>query len=87
MAQLRAYYWNNGNMLELARYQKEEVPMAVGAEKLVLSAGEILEAERFGRSTYEMQLGKYVDAITHTYSIQSRNKAQWSIHKWLGGGL
>lgn len=87
MAQLRVYYWNKGNMLELAIYQKEEVPMAAGAEKIVLSAGEILQEERAGRSIYEMQLGKYVDAITHTYSIQSRNKAQWSIHKWIGGGL
>ena len=87
MAQLRAYYWNKGNMLELARYQKEEVPMAAGAERLTLSAAEIYSDIRAGRSIYEMQLGKYVEAITHTYSIQSRNKAQWSAHKWIGGGF
>ena len=87
MAQLRAYYWNKGNMLELARYQKEEVPMAARAERLTLSAAEIYSDIRAGRSIYEMQLGKYVEAITHTYSIQSRNKAQWSAHKWIGGGF
>lgn len=33
MARLRAYYWNKGNMLELARYQKEALPKAAGAEE------------------------------------------------------
>ena len=33
MAKLRAYYWNNGDMLELARYQKEALPKAAGAEE------------------------------------------------------
>ena len=33
MAKLRAYYWNGGNMLELARYQKEALPKAAGAEE------------------------------------------------------
>lgn len=28
MAKLRAYYLNGGDMLELARYQEEELPMA-----------------------------------------------------------
>jgi hypothetical protein len=33
MAKLRAYSWNNGDMLELARYQKETLPKAAGAEE------------------------------------------------------
>jgi len=35
MAKLRAYYWNDGNMLDLVRYQKEALPMAVGAEDII----------------------------------------------------
>jgi len=34
MAKLRAYYWNNGNMLDLVRYQKQALPKAAGAERL-----------------------------------------------------
>ena len=33
MAHLRAYYWNGGNMLDLVRQQKKELPKAVGAEE------------------------------------------------------
>lgn len=35
MAKLRAYSWNNGDMLELARYQKEALPKAAGAEEYI----------------------------------------------------
>lgn len=33
MAKLRAYYWNDGDMLDLVRYQKEALPKAAGAEE------------------------------------------------------
>ena len=33
MAHLREYYYNGGDMLELAKYQREELPEAAGAEK------------------------------------------------------
>jgi len=33
MAKLRAYSWNNGDMLDLVRYQKEALPKAAGAEE------------------------------------------------------
>lgn len=45
MAQLRAYYLNGGNMLELVRYQKEELPKASGGENDVLSSAQILVSE------------------------------------------
>ena len=42
MAKLRAYKLNGGDMLELVRYQKREMPKAVGVEYDVLSCTEIL---------------------------------------------
>ena len=45
MARLRAWYWNGGDMLELARYQKTVLPKAAGEEELVLSAGQMYRDE------------------------------------------
>lgn len=80
MAELIAYYKNGGNMLELVRHQKEvkQLPMAVGAEYDVLSAGDILESEinRHG------ELGKYVESITHHMSLESKKQAYFQAHIW-----
>lgn len=46
MCQLRAYYLNSGDMLELVRYQKKEVPKAAGAEKDILMSSVIIKSER-----------------------------------------
>jgi len=46
MARLRVYHFNKGSMLELVRQQKKELPIAAGAEEVVLSCAEILQAER-----------------------------------------
>lgn len=35
MAHLRAYYYNQGDMRELVRMQKKELPLAAGAEKVI----------------------------------------------------
>ncbi len=47
MAKLRIYKKNGGSMLELARYQKEEV--AVGAEEVIYSCRAMLEMESKNR--------------------------------------
>lgn len=83
MARLREYYYNGGSMLELARYQKAELPKAVGAEELELSAYDILKTETAGRTEYTREVGKYADIINHTLSLQSKKKAQFMIHKYL----
>lgn len=83
MAHLREYYYNGGDMLELVRYQKEAVPKAAGAEELELSASAMLRAEAAGRSRHEREVGKYMDTINHTLSLQSRKKATFNIHKYL----
>ena len=46
MAKLRAYELNGGDMLELVRYQKRELPKAIGAEYDILSSAEILQSEK-----------------------------------------
>ena len=46
MAQLRAYYYNGGDMLELVRYQKECLPKAAGCETINYSCKTVLREER-----------------------------------------
>lgn len=47
MARLRIYRANHGNMLELVRYQKQELKKAAGAEydEIGLTAGQIIEMQ------------------------------------------
>ncbi len=78
MAQLRAYYLNGGDMLELVRYQKQELPKAAGDEaRSCLSSYDILQSER---NRHEA-VGKYVDAISHTLSLNT--KRQQFFQKWI----
>lgn len=46
MAKLRAYELNGGDMLELIRYQKRNLPKASGAEYEILSSTEIIKSEK-----------------------------------------
>lgn len=62
MCQLRAYYLNGGDMLELVRYQKKELPKAAGAEGDILTSSEIIKSER----NRNEKIGKYVESITHS---------------------
>ena len=59
MSELRAYYKNNRDMIELVRYQKQELPMAAGAEEVILSSVKVLRSE----SNRNGNLGKYTDAM------------------------
>jgi hypothetical protein len=63
MAHLREYYYNGGDMLELAKFQKRELPMAAGAESVVLSAGKVLRSEHNDRNKRQIEYGKYADAM------------------------
>lgn len=49
IARLRIYQKNGGDMLELIRYQKEDFPMAAGAEEIIYSAGDIIAMENKNR--------------------------------------
>ena len=78
MAKLRAYELNGGDMLELVRYQKRDVPKAVGAEYDVLSSTEIIQSEKNRHGA----LGKYVDSISHSVSLQNKKIVYFNSHIW-----
>ncbi len=54
MAKLRVYQKNGGNMLELVRYQKAELPKAAGAEEVIYSATQMLVMENRNRERVGM---------------------------------
>lgn len=69
MSRLRVYWWNKGDMLQLVRYQKEEIQKAVGAEKF-LSSREIQKWENEHRITD----GKYFDWMQCSPVAQARKR-------------
>lgn len=76
MAHLRAYHFNHGSMLELVRAQGQELPLAAGAEGVVLSCQDILDSEKNGATSLrEKELRKYYDAVQATMSLQDRKRA------------
>ena len=68
MSELRAYYLNGGDMLELVRYQEKEVAMAAGAEEQILLSSEIIRSERNRHGI----IGKYVESINHSVNNEIR---------------
>lgn len=49
MARLRIYEKNGGNMLELVRFQKKELPLAAGCEEVIYSSNQMFLTERKNR--------------------------------------
>ena len=78
MAELRAYYYNGGDMLELVRYQKKTMPKAVGAEYDVLSSTEIIHSEKNRHG----EMGKYVESISHSLSTYNKKVVYFNAHIW-----
>lgn len=79
MARLRVYKKNGGDMLELVRYQKQELPKAAGMEEVICSAKEVLRSERKNRKAQ----GKYADMPVYTIPYaQIRKIAAIKNHKW-----
>lgn len=78
MAHLRAYHWNHGDMLELVRNQKEELPKAAGGEYDILSCEVMLRSEK--NKKYE--LGKYMESISHSLGVETRKQAWFNSHIW-----
>ena len=79
MARLRVYQKNRGNMLELVRYQKQELPMAAGAEEVIYSAGEIILMEN--RNKHE--LGNMADIPVYSIPYpQIKKIAALKNHIW-----
>lgn len=62
MAQLRVYKKNRRDMLELVRYQKQELPLTVGMEEVICSAEDVMKSERRNRR----EQGKIADLPIYT---------------------
>ena len=73
MAHLRAYYFNQGNMLELVKAQK--FPKAAGAEDTF-----IIDPHKLGETMYS-EWGKYVDHANHEVSEIAQKFA------WFNAGI
>ena len=78
MSELRVYYYNKREMLELVRYQKEEVPVATGAEEVIYSSKQMLLSERQRKGN----AGKYVELIQRKVSNQLQKKIMFQYHIW-----
>lgn len=82
MAHLREYYYNGGDMLELAKYQKrkEALPLAAGAEEVVLSASQMLRSEHISRTKNVVEYGKYAETMRASMSTQISKKLEFYLH-------
>lgn len=78
MAQLRAYHLNGGDMLELVRYQGRALPEAAGAEEAYITTREIINSEK----NRHRQVGKYMESITHSISLETKKKLYFNAHIW-----
>ena len=77
-SKLRAYELNGGDMLDLVRYQKKELPKAAGAEYDVLSSTQIQRSEQNRHG----ELGKYVESLNHSMSLQSKKIVYFNSKIW-----
>ena len=62
MARLRIYWMNGGDMIELVRFQQEELPMAAGAEEVIYTATQMIQMENANRK----KLGSMADIPTYS---------------------
>ena len=70
MAELRGYYYNDGDMLELVRYQKKKEPMEKEKEKIIYSSSHLWSEERKRKK----QLGSFADMPTYSIPYQQVKK-------------
>lgn len=79
MARLRIYHYNQGDMLELVRYQHQEMKQAAGAEEIVFSAEQMLSTERANKR----RLGATADIPVYTIPYpQIKKIANFKNHIW-----
>lgn len=76
MGRLRAYYYNGGDMLELVRFQRQELKAAVGYEMTYCSVAEILSSEK----NRHYELGKYMASMQGSLSDDMKKKLRIEHH-------
>lgn len=80
MAQLRAYYLNGGNMLELVRYQKEELSLAAGGEYQTYIDKEKIAKRKDVSNT---ELYRFHDRIQAHLAVDVKKKVYFQEHIWI----
>ena len=70
MAELRAYYYNKGDMLELVRYQKEVLEKAVCDEAVIYSSSRMWSEER----KRKRELGQMADIPVYSIPYEQIKK-------------
>lgn len=78
MAELRAYFYNGGDMLELVRYQRKDFQEAAREEKDILTSSQILQSEKNRHG----ELGKYMESISHSILIKNKKMIYFATHIW-----
>lgn len=79
MSRLRIYRQNKGDMLELVRYQKQELPMVSGGEEMIYSAAKMLSSERKNRE----RMGELADVPVYSIPYpQIKKIAALKNHLW-----
>jgi hypothetical protein len=79
MSRLRIYRQNKGNMLELVRFQKKEIPKVAGAEEVILSARDMIISE----NAIRRKLGIYADMTIYSIPYpQIKKKAALKNQIW-----
>lgn len=79
MSRLRIYRQNQGNMLELVRFQKKELKQVAGAEEVIYSAEEVLRMEKANRK----RLGVLADLPVYSIPYpQIKKIAALKDHIW-----
>ncbi len=65
MSRLRIYRQNQGNMLELVRFQKKEIKQVSGAEEVIYSATDMIKMENANRRKLLTYFFKLYDLYKH----------------------
>ena len=79
MAQLRAYEWNHGDMLALAKYQREEEKTVEKKEKPILGYREAMKDLRIRHSETE----KYAEVMRCSISEQTRKHINTGLYSYI----
>lgn len=79
MSRLRIYKQNQGNMLELVRYQKKELKQVAGAEEIIYTVTDMIRMERANQK----KLGALADVPVYSIPYpQIKKIAALKNHIW-----